>query len=364
MKTDILETLANHAELQPAVIEYLLQTDDPDLRAALMDSAYKMKLEHVGGEVYFRGIIEFSNQCARDCGYCGIRRSNEQVRRFRMPAQEIVKTAQWAYENKYASIVLQSGERRDDEFVEFVETVLESIARLTQGKLRVTLSLGEQSEETYRRWHTAGADRYLLRMETSNVDLYAAIHPDDQDHAARKRSLVYLRDAGYQVGTGVMIGLPGQTMADLVADILFFKEMDIDMIGMGPYLVHAGTPLAEEVTNYDPARQLELGLRMIALTRLHLKDVNIAATTALQALAPDGREQGLRAGANVIMPNLTGQEYREDYQLYDGKPCLDENAEQCRGCLKNRIDGIGETIALGRWGDAPHFIKRTQEAGH
>ena len=220
------------------------------------------------------------------------------------------------------------------------------------------MSLGDQSEETYRRWSSAGAERYLLRVETSNAELFSRLHPDDPDNAKRKQSLVSLRNTGYQVGTGVMIGLPGQTTDDLIDDIYFFKDMDIDMIGMGPYLVHADTPLAGEVADYDPNRQLDLGLRMIALTRLYLKDVNIASTTALQALVHDGREQGIMAGANIIMPNLTDIKYREGYQLYDGKPCMDENATQCRGCLTNRIKSTGEEVAFGKWGDAPHYLER------
>lgn len=363
MKTMLYKKLKEHTELCFEEMQYLLETDDLELRAALMDSAYRMKEKHVGRVVYFRGIIEFSNQCARDCGYCGIRRSNEKVKRFRIPMEEIVDAVSWAYDHKYGSVVLQSGERRDSDFVDFVETVLKRIRQATDRGLRITLSLGEQSLETYKRWFDAGAERYLLRIETSNAELYRSIHPEDQDFALRRQSLVDLRNVGYQVGTGVMIGLPGQTTEDLVRDICFFRDMDIDMIGMGPYLVHADTPVATNVLHYDTAYQLELGLRMIALTRLFLKDVNIAATTALQALAPDGREQGLLAGANVIMPNLTDTKYRNAYRLYDDKPCLDENAAQCMDCLGQRITGLGETIALGEPGDAPHYVRRKKESG-
>lgn len=363
MKTMLYKKLKKHAELGLEEMQYLLETDDPELRAALMDSAYRMKEKHVGRVVYFRGIIEFSNQCARDCGYCGIRRSNEKVKRFRMPMAEIVDAVSWAYDHKYGSVVLQSGERRDSDFVDFVETALKRIRQATDRGLRITLSLGEQSLETYKRWFDAGAERYLLRIETSKAELYRSIHPEDQDFALRRQSLVDLRNVGYQVGTGVMIGLPGQTTEDLVRDICFFRDMDIDMIGMGPYLVHADTPVAAHALYYDKAHQLELGLRMIALTRLFLKDVNIAATTALQALAPDGREQGLLAGANVVMPNLTNTKYRNAYRLYDDKPCLDESASECLHCMENRISGLGEKIALGEPGDAPHFVKRIRESG-
>ncbi len=343
---------------------HLLETEDPELRAALMAKAYQVKGAKVGPQVYFRGIIEFSNQCTKDCYYCGIRRSNRDVPRFAMSEAEILAAGLWAHEQQYGSIVLQSGERQDSAFVDSVERIVATLKERSQGQLGITLSLGEQSADTYRRWFAAGAHRYLLRIETSNEDLYRQLHPEDHDPRERLCCLDRLRLAGYQVGTGVMIGLPGQTADDLACDITFFQEHDIDMIGMGPYIVHRQTPMAASVTDFDPARQLELGLRMIALTRIALKDVNIAATTALQALDPQGREQGLQAGANIIMPNITSTKYRAAYQLYEGKPCLDENASLCKNCLNNRIHGIGESIGLGLWGDSPHFLKRNQEGPH
>jgi biotin synthase len=363
MNEEIQRKLETLAILERDDMVHLLKTDDAILRESLMTAAYDLKLQHLGPVVYFRGIIEFSNQCVKDCGYCGIRLSNADVDRFTMPIEEIVKTAVWAHEQKYASIVLQSGERNDSEFVDFVEEALNEISRQTNGELRVTLSLGQQDAKTYARWYEAGAKRYLLRIETTNKQLFEEIHPDGQSFDDRLQSLRDLRATGYQVGTGVMIGLPGQTAEDLVSDIIFFKDMDIDMIGMGPYLPHAGTPMADCEEGHDAALQLELGLRMIALTRLCLRDVNIAATTALQALAPNGREQGIKAGANVIMPNLTDTKYRDAYQLYDGKPCMDENRTQCMGCLTKRIESIGETIALGKWGDSPHFERRVNSEG-
>lgn len=363
MKKHILSKLQKAEDLSIDEMVYLFETNEVDLRDALMQAAYEMKRNMVGGVVYFRGIIELSNQCVKDCGYCGIRRSNTELKRYRMEISEIVQTAMWANQMEYASIVLQSGERTDSDFVEYIETVLTEIKKATNGKLRVTLSLGVQEQETYRRWHEAGAERYLLRVETTNKDVFERIHPDGQTLKARVESLLALREAGYQVGTGVMIGLPGQTALNLVDDILFFKEKDIDMIGMGPYLLHEGTPVAEMAQDYDEAVQFELSLRMIALTRLCLKDVNIAATTALQAIKSDGREQGIMCGANVIMPKLTDTQYRQAYQLYDGKPCMDENKEQCMGCLSGRIEKLGESVALGKWGDAPHYIKRTNNRG-
>ena len=325
---------------------------------ALRRRAYEVKTEKVGRVVRLRGIIEFANVCSRDCLYCGIRKSNGKVERYRISKEEILKSAEWIHASGYGSLVLQSGERSDPEFVDFVEDVLRSMKMIGDGALGITLSVGEQTKETYERWFEAGAHRYLLRIETSNPKLYAAIHPPDSVFERRVECLTLLKECGYQVGTGVMIGLPDQTPDDLAADILFFEEMDIDMIGMGPFIPHADTPFAEFAENFDPQAQLEKALNMIAVTRITLEDVNIAAATALQALNPLGREMGLKAGANVIMPNTTDVKYRAAYQLYDDKPCLDENSDQCKLCLEGRIKSCGETIAYNEWGDSPHFLKR------
>jgi len=224
----------------------------------------------------------------------------------------------------------------------------------------VTLSLGEQTEDVYRRWRDAGATRYLLRIETSNPALYAALHPATCSFERRVECLRALRRCGYQVGTGVMAGLPGQTLEDLARDIVFFRDIDADMIGMGPYIPHPDTPLAAAAADWSVERSLRLGLNMIAATRLALRDVNIAAATALQALDPLGREKGLLAGANVVMPNVTDVKYRAQYKLYADKPCLDENAALCRGCLQRRIEAIGETVLWGVPGDSAHFFTRTR----
>jgi biotin synthase len=223
--------------------------------------------------------------------------------------------------------------------------------------LGITLSVGEQSVETYKRFYAAGAHRYLLRIETSNPELYAAIHPAGQDFLTRVKALSDLKKAGFQVGTGVMIGLPGQTEEDLADDLLFFQEMDVDMIGMGPYIVHGDTPMAawSNVSDRTPKERFDLALRMIAATRLLLRDANIAAATALQAIDPVGREEGLRWGANIIMPQVTPLEVRHDYLLYDNKPCLDESAEHCRSCLAARIGSIGREVGYDSWGDSWHY---------
>lgn len=341
-------------------LRFLLELEAPEDLARLYRAAYAVKLKYVDNRVRLRGLIELSNLCRKDCFYCGIRRSNSCVDRFAMTLDEIVAAARHAAEFRYGSVVLQSGERNDPAFVDFIEEAVRRIKALP-GNLGITLSVGEQSEAVLRRWFDAGAHRYLLRIEASNPELYAKLHPADHRYEERLASLRRLRDIGYQVGTGVMIGLPYQSTDDLVGDIEFFRELDVDMIGMGPYIPHHETPLGREFPEFgaDPARQLERGLKMIAATRLQLKDVNIASTTALQALAPDGRERGLLAGANVIMPNIGEVAYRQGYLLYENKPGTDENARQVREKLEQAIASIGETIAYDEWGDSHHFARRT-----
>ncbi|MDY6915325.1 MAG: [FeFe] hydrogenase H-cluster radical SAM maturase HydE [Candidatus Cloacimonadota bacterium] len=351
----------NWKNLDKSKLIQFLKTEDNSKFEVLKKTAYRVKKQQVGNKVYFRGIIEFSNICSKNCYYCGIRKENKQVKRFRMQPEEILECARFAWKQGYGSLVLQSGERSDSEFVDFVEDILLRIKKMSNNELGITLSLGEQSEETYRRWLKAGAHRYLLRIETSNSDLYRTLHPQDHDFNYRFECLKILAKLGYQVGTGVMIGLPGQTAEMLADDIIFFKKNDIDMIGMGPYIPHEQTPLASQVRNWNKEKQLQLGIKMIALTRLYLQDVNIAATTALQALHPEGREFGLQAGANVIMPNITHTKYREGYKLYDGKPCTNENAKLCRVCLERRIGNIGEEIGYNLWGDSPHFKNKQKQ---
>ena len=326
----------------------------------LFDAAYEVKSREVGRTVSFRGLVECGNVCEKNCYYCGIRKGNTKVHRYRMEADEILREAEWAFKAGYGSLVLQSGELSSEAHTAFIEDVLRRIHSFGGEAFGVTLSLGEQTDATYRRWHAAGAHRYLLRIETSNSELYAKLHPADHSWERRRDCLRSLRCCGYQVGTGVMAGLPGQTLDDLAADIEFFAAEDVDMIGMGPYIPHVDTPLGKDIdwSAGMAAKRLELGLRMIAATRLYLHDVNIAAATALQALDPEGREKGLLAGANVVMPNVTDIAYRADYQLYAGKPCLNENSSSCRGCLERRIAAIGETINWNRRGDSPHWGKR------
>jgi biotin synthase len=357
MNSLIAKALECPGNLDRSELIELLSLADTD---ELFSAAYGVKLRYTGRSVFLRGIIEFSNYCAKDCLYCGIRKSNRQVRRYRLSEDDIVRMAAWAYEQQYGSIVLQSGELETEENASFIERVLKRIDHITGGELGVTLSLGEQPEAVLRRWRDAGAHRYLLRIETSNPELYARLHPAGHSFERRVECLRDLKRLGYQTGSGVMIGLPGQTLEDLAADVEFFRSLNLDMIGMGPYIPHHQTPLGEgiELSPAYAAAQLQLGLKMIAVTRLYLHDVNIAATTALQALDDRGREQGLLAGANVIMPNVTDTEYRSDYQLYENKPCLDENAAKCRNCLNWRVLGIRENISWGERGDPVHFANQ------
>jgi biotin synthase len=348
----LLQSDFNHNDLKS-----MLHAEGEE-KQALFQAAKSAKHRFVGNKVYFRGLIEFSNVCGKDCFYCGIRKSNKNVHRYSVTDDEIIEACQFALKNRYGSIVLQSGELTSPDFIARVECLLRKIKNLSKDELGITLSCGEQTPETYRLWRAAGAHRYLLRIETSNPELYRKIHPDNQYHRfeLRLQALQNLKSAGYQVGTGVMIGLPFQTMDDLANDLLFFKDMDIDMVGMGPYIEHEETPLFQFRDVLMPKNErFELALKMIACLRLLMPDINIAATTALQAIDSVGREKALSIGANILMPNLTPCSYRSDYQLYEGKPCLAEDAELCRNCLEARIDLAGCEIGYGEWGDSKHF---------
>jgi biotin synthase len=342
----------------------LLALSAPTDVARLRIRANEVLAAHLGTRVYYRGIIEFSNVCASDCYYCGIRAGNPTVERYTLTEQEILDAASWCAQEGYGSVVLQAGERSDPGYVAWMADLIRRIRAeatspsLPQG-LGITLSLGQQSLETYRLWREAGAHRYLLRIETTDPDLFARIHPPDQTLESRRQALRDLDAAGFQVGTGVMIGMPGQTLDMLARDIAFFRDNPIDMIGMGPWLPHEEAPMKDWPQPLAPEDQLQLALNMIAVVRLACPDINIAATTALQAMVPDGRERGLGYGANVTMPNLTPVHARGNYKLYEGKPCMDEARDECRGCLLGRVESIGREVAFNAWGDSPHFARRT-----
>ena len=348
-------------ELAIGEIARLLALSDPDAERELLAAARRVRLAEVGRKVYLRGLVEVSNICRRDCLYCGIRRSNAEVRRYSLAREEILADVRRAVELGYGAVVLQGGERCDEIFCRFIEDTVRAIRELPRAP-GITLSFGEESLEVYRRWRAAGAARYLLRIESTDPALFRRIHSAESGLEARAAALDRLREAGFQLGTGVMIGLPEQSVEMLARDIDFFRRIDADMIGMGPYIPHPATPLGAEFpadaeTN---ARRLALGIRMIAVTRLVLRDVNIAATTALQTLDPErGRERGLLAGANVIMPNIGEVEHRRDYQLYEGKPGIDENAEAIRRALEKSVAAVGDTIAYGEEGTPLHYTRRT-----
>lgn len=355
-----LQEVLNKKELTKDEIVFLLSLEKKDEIEVLRACAEEVLLSLRGNKVYFRGLVEFSNICTSDCYYCGIRKSNNAVDRYQLSKEQIVDAALWCAGQGYGSVVLQSGERNDRAFVDsIIEVVREiktrSVSMALPEGIGITLCVGEQTEDTYRRFYDAGAHRYLLRIESTSPEIFRRIHPEKQSLDNRINCLKILKKIGYKTGTGVMIGIPGQTIHDLANDILFFKELDADMIGMGPYIVHRQTPMAsfENEVNTKHEDIFRMSLKMIAVTRLVLRNVNIAATTALQSMKPDGREQGLTFGANVIMPQLTPTEVRKNYLLYENKPCLDENAEQCRACLTGRIGSVGRVVAVNEWGDRP-----------
>ncbi|MGL1901511.1 MAG: [FeFe] hydrogenase H-cluster radical SAM maturase HydE [Fibrobacterales bacterium] len=339
----------------------LLSTTDPDEIELLKQHAYRVKKENVGTKVYLRGLVEFSNTCAKNCYYCGIRRENDKVRRYTVTDNEVLDAFDFAWKSDFASVVLQSGERSDPRFTQRVERLLKKIKKRTNNELGITLSCGEQSLETYKKWYDAGAHRYLLRIEESNQELYKKIHPTDEFHCYDDRieALGNLRKAGFQVGTGFMIGLPFQTLEDIANDLLFIQEYDIDMVGMGPYIEHESTPLwKHRDTLLSKEERYILAIKCISVLRIMMKDINIASTTALETLHPDGREHGLMAGANIAMPNLTPKQYHEEYLLYQGKPGLFKEKEEAKETIERKVAHIGETIGYGEWGDSKHFENR------
>ena len=353
--------LQDHFEKQDLI--QLLQAGEEE-RKLIFARAAEIKEQYVGNKVFYRGLIEFSNLCGKNCYYCGIRAGNTQTHRYEVTSEEVLEAARYAYDNRFGSIVIQAGERSDKSFVKRISEILRKIREFSNGELGITLSLGEQSEETYREWFDNGAHRYLLRIEVSNPELYGKYHPEDKKHDYQERiqCLHLLRKIGYQVGTGVMIGLPFQSVSDLADDLIFFRDFDIDMVGMGPYIEHENTPMYQYKDQLMPRiDRFYLGLKMVAILRIMMKDINIAATTAMQAIDPMGREKAIKVGANIIMPNLTPTHYREDYLLYEDKPCTDEDADECKRCLEARIHIAGGQIGYGEWGDSEHFRKRKND---
>jgi len=338
-------------------ISWLRETDAERLEA-LWQEADRVRRERVGDAVHLRGLIEFSNHCRRSCAYCGLRVQNRQVERYRMLPEEILECAHQARRFGYGTVVLQSGED-----LEIASGWLAALIRRIKEEtgLAVTLSVGERRIEEFERWRLAGADRYLLRFETSNPLLFEKIHPrvgsEKSDRIALLRAL---RQLGYEVGSGVMVGIPGQTCEDLANDLELFRELDLDMIGIGPFIPHPQTPLAAAVAapaDQTPNDEL-MTYKMVALTRLMCPLTNIPSTTALATLNKDqGRELGLMRGANIVMPNLTPPKYRVLYEIYPEKACVNETAAQCQHCLRARIENIGRHVGTGS-GISPNWEAR------
>jgi biotin synthase len=354
---DSILQILNKSILSKKDIVRLLKTDGEE-KSLIFSKAAEIKKEYVGNIVYFRGLVEFSNICGKNCFYCGIRLDNKNVKRYDISDSEILTSVKYAFDNKYGSVVLQSGEIDSPAFSSRMENLIHEIKKLSNNELGITLSCGEQSEETYRRWFECGAHRYLLRIESSNPEIYKKLHPANKlhDFQTRLNCLKLLKKTGYQVGTGVMIGLPFQTYEDLADDLLFMKEFDIDMCGMGPYIEHQDTPLYKYMDLLLPKKKrFDLALKMIAVLRIMMKDINIAAATAMQALDPVGREKAIKVGANIIMPNITPGKYRDYYKLYENKPCTTEDYDDCSSCLDARIAITGNEIGFGKWGDSKHF---------
>ncbi|MGE5390945.1 MAG: [FeFe] hydrogenase H-cluster radical SAM maturase HydE [Deltaproteobacteria bacterium] len=333
----------------------ILQSDDPELRALLMDKAEACRLQVMGNKVYPRALIEFSNQCDLNCLYCGLRRGNTGLERYHLTIDEIVELALRAWDMGLHSLALQSGEIKDQREVPLMIEAIRQIKKATASNgsegMGITLSIGELSYDEYRALFEAGAHRYLLRIETSDPDLFRRIHPRAQSYDRRLQCLSYLKEIGYQVGTGVMVGLPGQTYEQLAGDLEFFREWDIDMLGMGPYITHPDTPLARSrlpVIDYPFATTL----KMMALARLTMPEINMVCSTALQTIDPAGLSMGIKAGANVVMPVMTPEEHRREYTLYSNKKYSSLNK------LVNNIAGIGYELVLNSWGDSRHYYKR------
>lgn len=337
MLESVFNKIDKEQELNKEDIINLLALEDEEKLGMLYNLADRYRQRYVGEEVHLRGLIEFSNYCRKNCFYCGIRRGNQKANRYRMALDEILDNVNVAEKLGYKTVVLQSGE----DLYYTAAKLAELVSKIKQrSDVAVTLSIGERPYEEYLRMYKAGADRFLIRFETSNRELYKKLHPDS-DYDERMLALKRLKDIGYQVGSGVIIGLPGQTLEDLADDILTFKELELDMVGVGPYICHEDTPLAG-----NPNGTVEMTYKVVALTRVVTRYANIPATTALATLRQaDGRETALQLGANVLMPNVTPVKYRALYELYPAKVCITENAEQCHGCIHGRIFSIGRPVS-------------------
>ena len=343
-KNELLQMLEKE-KLTKKDIERILSIKGDELLLIHYQKADETRKRYVGDEVHIRGIIEFSNYCKNNCGYCGIRRGSQKVRRYRIAPKQIIEIAENAHKTlRYESVVLQSGE--DDYYnADILCDIIKAIKEKTG--MAVVISIGERPLEEYRKFKAAGADRSLVRFETSNKSLYEKIHPETsltkKSWDERISLISELKRMGYQIGSGPMIGIPGQTIEDMAFDVFLFDKLRINMAAMGPYICHPDTPMKG-----SPDGTVEMTLKMIAVTRIVCKDIFIPATTALQTLdKAQGRQKALMAGANILMPNITPQKYRPHYLLYPNKVCIDEKPEDCRACVLGIIRSLGRTSAKG-----------------
>ena len=329
----LLNKLKNEHSLTLDEYRYLLEHRNRESMEIAAGYAKEFQNHYYGNQVYIRGLVEFTNFCRNNCLYCGIRRDNQNCQRYRLNKQEIVDCANEGYDMGFRTIVLQGGEDfaySDDDICDIIRSI-----RSAHEDLVVTLSIGERSRESYRRYYDAGARRYLLRHETASPELYAKLHPAELSWEHRMNCLKDLKEIGYQVGAGFMVESPGQTMRDLAMDLKFVEEFKPDMCGIGPFITHQDTPFANE-----PSGTLETTLFCLSLIRIIYPMVLLPATTALGTIHPRGREMGIMAGANVVMPNLSPASVRKKYALYDNKICTGEEAAECLECLKRRMESI------------------------
>ncbi|MDA8229526.1 MAG: [FeFe] hydrogenase H-cluster radical SAM maturase HydE [Desulfitobacterium hafniense] len=336
----IIDKLYKDQFLQEHELTDLLYGLKPEEESYLFAKAQEIRTKHYGKKVYMRGLIEFTNYCKRDCQYCGIRASNKKADRYRLSIDQVLDACVEGERLGYQTYVLQGGEDEyftDSRLVELIEAIKKKFP-----KAAITLSVGEKPYESYLKYFEAGADRYLLRHETASEELYNRLHPR-MSFLHRKECLNNLKRIGYQVGAGFMVGLPGQKVEDYVRDLIYLKELEPHMVGIGPFIPHKDTPLGGETGG-----TLEQTLILLAIIRLLLPKVLLPATTALGTINPFGREKGLQAGANVVMPNLTPMQVREKYSLYDGKICTGDEAAECRRCIEQRINKAGFELDMGR----------------
>ncbi len=339
--TERIELLKKNRILDPQDLRILLTSLTGEEEQCLYDAACEVRRENYGTDVYLRGLIEFSSYCRNNCLYCGLRRGNEHCERYRLQTDEILECAEQGYALGFRTIVLQSGEDlwySDEKICSIVSKIKDR-----HPDIAVTLSIGEKSRASYQAYYDAGADRYLLRHETINAQHYALLHPQEMSRDNRIRCLYDLKEIGYQVGCGIMVGSPFQTVEHVVEDLLFMKEFGPQMVGIGPFIPHKDTPFRDRARG-----TLEDTLHLLAITRLMLPDVLLPATTALGTIDPRGREKGILAGANVVMPNLSPAPVREKYMLYDGKICTGDEAAECRRCMEQRIRSVGYQVVVSR----------------